>query len=105
MRRIEEGAYQCHKIQLEARNHRCTPGVSTGAVLFNMLINDLDYGTVCTLSRFADDTKLGGVAGTPEGPGATQGVPDRLEQWAGRSLMQFHKDECGKCCTWGGTTS
>lgn len=78
-------------------------GSVLGSVLFNTLINGLDFGTVCSLSSFADDTKLEGVVGTPEGPGATQGLPGRLEQWAGRSLMQFHKEKCGKCCTWIGT--
>lgn len=36
-----------------------------------MLINGPGDGALCTLSSFCD-TKLGGVAGTPEGPGATQ---------------------------------
>jgi len=72
-----------------------TKGVPQGSVLslvlFNISINDLDEGIVTTLSKFADDTKLEGVADTPEGCATTQQVLDSLESWSGRNLMKLSK--------------
>ena len=63
-------------------------------ILFNVLVDDWDEEIGCTLSKFADGTKLSGTTDKLERGNAMQMGLDRLERRVPANLVKFNKTKC-----------
>ena len=63
-------------------------------VLFNVFINGLDAGLECILSKFANDTKLGGSVDSLRGREALQGDLNKLEGCTITNHKKLNKSKC-----------
>lgn len=75
-----------------------TSGVPQGSVLgpllFIIYVNDLDINLASTLSKFADDTKIGGKVETIEDKIKIQADLDKIAEWSLKWKMDFNVDKC-----------
>ena len=69
-------------------------GSVLGPLLFLIYINDIDRGICNNILKFADDTKLFGVAATGEDVRKLQADLNRMYSWSQEWLMLFNVKKC-----------
>jgi len=69
-------------------------GLVLGPMLFNTFVGNMGSRIECTLSKFANDTKLCGAVDMLEGQVAIQRDRERLERWTCVNFMKFSKAKC-----------
>ena len=74
--------------------HGTPQGSVLGSMLFIIFIKYVTSGIECTLSKFADDTKVQGTIDTSVGQNAIQRDLVRLGQQAQVNLMRINKSKC-----------
>ena len=62
--------------------------------MFTIYIDDLELGTKCGVSKFTDDTKMGGRAKCAEDAESLQKDIDSLSEWARVWQMEYNVGKC-----------
>eukprot|EP00061_Rhincodon_typus_P003539 g20325.t1 len=79
---------------LEVCDLWCSCGLVLDLLLFVIYIDDLDENIEGMVSRFVDDTKIGGIVDSEEGFLRFQRDLDQMGQWAEKWQMEFSLDKC-----------
>ncbi|CAM5110189.1 unnamed protein product [Natator depressus] len=69
-------------------------GSVLGPILFNLFITDLGTKSGSVLIKFADDTKLGGIANLEKDRDTLQEDLDDLVNWSNSNRMKFNSEKC-----------
>ncbi|CAM5153074.1 unnamed protein product [Natator depressus] len=69
-------------------------GSVLGPILFNLFTTDLGTKRGNVLIKFADDTKLGGIANTEKDRDILQEDLDDLVNWSNSNRMKFNSEKC-----------
>ncbi|CAM5139726.1 unnamed protein product [Natator depressus] len=69
-------------------------GSVLGPILFNLFITDLGTKSGSVLIKFADDTKLGGIANLERDREIIQENLDDLVNWSNSNRMKFNSETC-----------
>ncbi|KAJ7410013.1 hypothetical protein WISP_111220 [Willisornis vidua] len=73
---------------------RVLQGSILGPVVFNIFINNLDAELEGIMSKFVDDTKLGGAVDSLKEREALQGDLDKIEVWSITNCIMLNKNKC-----------
>jgi len=89
-----EACGEWHYVQVEANDKWCPQESVLAPALFNIFINDINNELECTLSKFANDTKLRCAVVTLEGSKAIQRDLNKVERGACVNLMRPNIAKC-----------
>eukprot|EP00061_Rhincodon_typus_P007614 g29472.t1 len=71
-----------------------------GLLLFVIYINDSDKNVQSMISKFVDDTKIGGIVDSEKGYQKLQQDLNQLGKWAEKWQMEVNIDKCEGVAFW-----